>query len=65
MKLKNLLLPLLGAILLIADFGFDAINPVLTAFGMTEKWLNVVKALFGLYGLYRIAKNKSVVTDKN
>jgi len=60
MKLKNLLLPILGVILVILDMGFDTVNPILIEVGVPENWIGVLKTIFGVYGIYRIAKNKSI-----
>lgn len=60
-KFKNWVLPILGIILTIADLGFEAINPLLLAIGIPDKYIGILKAIFGIYGLYKIAINKPVV----
>ena len=60
-KFKNWVLPILGIILTIADLGFEAINPILLELGIPDRYIGILKAVFGIYGLYRIATNKPII----
>jgi len=53
-KLKNWWFALLGMTLVILDQGFEVLNPFLIEMGLPEKWIGVIKLLFGLYGVYRL-----------
>lgn len=57
---ENWFLPILGTLLVILDYGFDAVNPLLLALKIPNNYIEVIKAVFGIYGIYRIAKNKSI-----
>lgn len=56
-KIKNWALPLLGALLLILDLGFNEINPLLVEFGLSQRWIGIIKVAFGVYGIYKIKKS--------
>lgn len=60
-KFKNWVLPILGIILTIADLGFEAINPLILAIGIPDKYIGILKAIFGFYGIYKIATNKPII----
>lgn len=47
--LKNWWLQILTIAGLILDLGFDAINPLILAIGVPDKWVVLIKVLFGLY----------------
>jgi hypothetical protein len=46
--LKNWWLQILAFAGLILDLGFDALNPLILAVGVPEKWIIIIKILFGL-----------------
>lgn len=46
--LKNWWLQILAVAGLILDLGFDALNPLILAIGVPEKWIIIIKILFGL-----------------
>jgi hypothetical protein len=46
--LKNWWLQILAVAGLILDLGFDALNPLILAVGVPEKWIVIIKLLFGL-----------------
>jgi len=46
--LKNWWLQILAIAGLILDLGFDALNPLILAVGVPEKWIIIIKLLFGL-----------------
>ncbi len=46
--LKNWWLQILAIAGLILDLGFDALNPLILAIGVPEKWIIIIKLLFGL-----------------
>lgn len=46
--LKNWWLQILAVAGLILDLGFDALNPLILAVGVPEKWIVIIKILFGL-----------------
>lgn len=52
--LKNWWFAILGFALIILDQGFQVLNPFLIELGMSEKWIGIVKLLFGLYGVYKL-----------
>lgn len=54
--LKNWWLALSAGVLLILDFGLDAINPILITAGLSKTGLIIVKIIFGFYGLYKLKK---------
>lgn len=47
--LKNWWLQILTVLGLVLDLGFDAINPLILAIGVPDKWVIIIKVLFGLY----------------
>lgn len=47
--LKNWWLQILTVLGLVLDLGFDAINPLILAIGVPDKWVVIIKVLFGLY----------------
>lgn len=53
-KLKKLWLVIAGYALIILDFGFDVVNPILIDVGIHENYIKWVKIIFGFYGLYKI-----------
>jgi len=55
--LKNWWFAILGVILVILDSGFDVVNPLLEAIGLPDKWVNILKALFALYGIVRLKQS--------
>lgn len=52
--LKNWWFAIVGFALIILDQGFDVLNPFLHEIGLSEKWIGLVKLLFGLYGVYKL-----------
>lgn len=46
--LKNWWLQILAIAGLVLDLGFDALNPLILAIGVPEKWIIIIKLLFGL-----------------
>lgn len=52
--LKNWWFAILGFALIILDQGFQVLNPFLIEIGLSEKWIAIVKLLFGLYGVYKL-----------
>lgn len=55
--LKNWLLLIIGIVIIIADQGFDFINPFLIDFGVPEKWISIIKMVFGIYALVKLKKS--------
>lgn len=54
--LKNWWFALLGMLAVVLDQGFEVLNPFLIEIGLPEKWIWLVKLIFGLYGIYRVKK---------
>lgn len=52
--LKNWWFAILGFALIILDQGFEVLNPFLSELGLSPKLINMVKLLFGLYGVYKL-----------
>lgn len=52
--LKNWWFAIVGFTLIILDQGFEVLNPFLTELGLPEKWIGVLKVIFGLYGVYKL-----------
>ena len=46
--LKNWWLQILAIAGILLDLGFDALNPLILAVGIPEKWIIIIKILFGL-----------------
>lgn len=46
--LKNWWLQILAIAGLVLDLGFDSLNPLILALGVPEKWIIIIKLLFGL-----------------
>jgi len=46
--LKNWWLQILAIAGIFLDLGFDALNPLILAVGVPEKWIIIIKILFGL-----------------
>lgn len=55
--LKNWWFAVLGVVMVILDSGFDVVNPVLEMIGLPDKWVNLVKACFALYGIIRLKQS--------
>lgn len=53
-KLKNWWFVILGVIVLILDQGFDILNPLLVEYGVSVKWIGIIKLIFGIYGLIKV-----------
>lgn len=56
-NLKNWLLVIVGILLVIADQGFDFINPFLIEIGTPPKWIGYIKIAFAIYGLVKVKKS--------
>ena len=54
--LKNWWFALLGMLAIVLDQGFEVLNPFLVEIGLPEKWIGLVKLIFGLYAIYRVKK---------
>ena len=54
--LKNWWFALLGMLAVVLDQGFEVLNPFLVEIGLPEKWIGLVKLIFGLYAIYRVKK---------
>ena len=52
--LKNWWFAILGFALIILDQGFEVLNPFLSELGLSPKLINMVKLLFGIYGVYKL-----------
>ena len=52
--LKNWWFAILGFALIILDQGFEVLNPFLSELGLSPKLINMVKLIFGLYGVYKL-----------
>lgn len=52
--LKNWWFAIVGFALIILDQGFEVLNPFLSEFGLSEKWIDLLKLIFGLYGVYKL-----------
>lgn len=52
--LKNWWFAILGFALVILDQGFEVLNPFLIEIGLPEKWIGILKLLFGIYGVYKL-----------
>ena len=52
--LKNWWFAIVGFALIILDQGFEVLNPFLVEIGISEKWIGLLKVLFGLYGVYKL-----------
>ena len=52
--LKNWWFAILGFALIILDQGFEVLNPFLVELGISEKWIGLLKLIFGLYGVYKL-----------
>lgn len=52
--LKNWWFAILGFALIILDNGFEVLNPFLSELGLSQKWIGIVKLLFGIYGVYKL-----------
>ena len=52
--LKNWWFGILGFALIILDQGFEVLNPFLSELGLSPKLINMVKLLFGIYGVYKL-----------
>jgi hypothetical protein len=52
--LKNWWFAFAGMLLVILDQGFEVLNPFLIEIGLPEKWIGLVKLLFGIYGMYKL-----------
>ena len=52
--LKNWWFAILGFALIILDQGFAVLNPFLIEIGLPEKWIGILKLLFGFYGVYKL-----------
>jgi len=52
--LKNWWFAIVGFALIILDQGFEVLNPFLLEIGISEKWIGILKVLFGLYGVYKL-----------
>lgn len=52
--LKNWWLAILGFILVTLDQGFEMLNPILIDIGLPQNYINILKFLFGIYGIYKL-----------
>lgn len=52
--LKNWWFAFLGMALVVLDQGFEVLNPFLIEIGLPEKWIGIVKLIFGLYAVYKL-----------
>ena len=52
--LKNWWFAIVGFALIILDQGFEVLNPFLVELGISEKWIGLLKLIFGLYGVYKL-----------
>ena len=52
--LKNWWFAILGFALIILDQGFEVLDPFLAEIGLPEKYIGILKVLFGLYGVYKL-----------
>jgi hypothetical protein len=53
-KLKNWWFAIVGFALIILDQGFEVLNPFLVEVGIQQKWIGILKVIFGLYGVYKL-----------
>jgi len=53
-KLKNWWFAIAGILVVILDQGFDVINPILSEIGVSGRWIDITKAIFALYAIYRL-----------
>lgn len=60
-KLKSWWFEILGMLLVVLDFGFDVVNPVLLAIGLDAYYIGVIKSIFGVYGIVKLSINKPKV----
>ena len=52
-NLKNWWLQIIAIVLVILDLGFEVINPLLFEFGISEKWIGIIKVLFGIIAVVK------------
>lgn len=58
-KIKEWWIAILGSTVVILDLGFDVVNPILTNIDVPLWFLNTVKVVFAIYGIYRLLKQKT------
>lgn len=59
-KIKKYWFMLLSMVVVILDGGFDVINPMLVDLSIPPTVINVIKIIFVLYGIVRLARAKSI-----
>lgn len=58
-KIKEWWIAVLGSIVITLDLGFDVVNPILTNIDVPLWFLNTIKVVFALYGIFRLLKQKT------
>lgn len=64
-KIKNFFIPLVGIAVVILDEGFDVIAPLFADFNISNEWVKSIKVIFAIYGIYKMATNKSVLRKED
>jgi len=63
-RLKNWWFTILGILVVILDSGFDVINPILHYIGLSYYFINIIKALFAIYGIVKLKKSLPTLNNE-
>lgn len=56
--LKNWWVELIGFALVVLDQGFDLIEPMLNQVGASDRFVQIIRLVFGFYGIFIVYKKR-------